>query len=135
MRIAAIQYINALPLIYGLQQDPAVDLSLDVPSGCYQKLISREVEVALIPVFGTQTDTSIRAVKGLGIAAANRTESVILFSRKPLDRIQTVLTDAASLTSIVLLQIILKEKYACDAKLRPGPIHHIHQDDLQKDNR
>ena len=75
----------------------------------------------------TQTDTSIRAVKGLGIAAANRTESVILFSRKPLDRIQTVLTDAASLTSIVLLQIILKEKYACEAKLRPGPIHDIHQ--------
>lgn len=127
MRVAGIRYINALPLIYGLRKDPSVDLTLDAPSVCYQKLISGDVDVALIPVFGTQINPEIRAVKGLGIAAFNRTASVYLFATKPLDRVQSVVTDPGSISSATLVRIILRGKYNNLPRFAPGVISNIHE--------
>jgi chorismate dehydratase len=126
MRVAAIRYINTLPLIYGLEKHPAIDLTLDTPSRCYQKLIKNEVDVALIPVIGTQMNQEVRAIKGLGIAAGNKTESVYLFATKPLDHIQTVLADLSSLTSVLLSKIILKEKYGNEPEFLSGSTENIH---------
>jgi chorismate dehydratase len=126
MRIAAIRYINTLPLIYGFDSWPGIDLVLDTPSGCYQRLIQHEVDVALIPIIGTQLNSEIRAIKGLGIAAMHRTESVYLFATKPLDRIKTVLSDPASLTSVLLSKVILHEKYSNDPQFLTGSTENIH---------
>ena len=111
MRIAAIRYINALPLIFGLQQHHDHDLIFDTPSGCFRKLISNEADVALIPVLGTQMHPDVRAIRDLGIAAENQTESVFVYFEKPLNKIQTVAVDPASLTSVNLLKIILHIQY------------------------
>jgi chorismate dehydratase len=126
MRVAAIRYINTLPLIYGLEKNPAVDLIFDTPARCYQKLISDEVDAALIPVVGTQMNPDVRALKGLGIAAGNRTESVYLFATKPLDRVSTVLADLSSLTSVLLSKVILHEKYGNDPQFFSGSTENIH---------
>src|SRR5918996_1374182 len=111
MKIAAICYINTLPLVYGMELNPDLELTFDTPARCYQRLLQNEADVALIPIIGTQLNKEIRAIKGLGIAASHRTESVYLFATKPLDRVRTGIGDPSSLTSIVLSKIILKEKY------------------------
>jgi chorismate dehydratase len=111
MRIAAIRYINTLPLIFGLQNRNDHDLILDTPSACFRKLISNEVDVALIPVWGTQLQADVHAIPDLGIAANNQTESVFVYSNKQLNKIQTVAVDPASLTSVNLLKIILHVQY------------------------
>jgi len=127
MRISAVRYINALPLIYRLEDEPSVTLTFETPSVCYQKLISREADVGLIPVIGTQMDPTIRAIKGLGIAAKTRSESVFVFSKKPLDLVRSVATDSASLTSVTLLKIILKEKYGNTPEFHSNVIYNIHE--------
>ncbi len=111
MRIAAIRYINALPLIFGLQNRQDHDLVLDTPSSCFRKLIAGEVDVALIPVLGTQMHPDVRAISDLGIAAQTQTESVFVYSQKPLSQIRTVAVDPASLTSVNLLKMILQLRY------------------------
>jgi len=126
MRVAAIRYINTLPLIYGMDQNPTIDIVFDTPSRCYEKLIKNEVDVALIPIIGTQMDPSIHALKGLGIAAIHRTESVYLFATKPLDRVQTLLADPSSLTSVMLSKIILQEKYGNESQFLSGNAENIH---------
>ena len=127
MRVAGISYINALPLIFGLRKDPAISLTLDVPSACFRRLSQGEVDVALVPVFCTQSDPTIRAVKGLGIAAVNRTASVYLFAKKPLDRIESVVTDPGSISSTNLLRIILKGKYNNTPRFQSGAVFNIHE--------
>jgi chorismate dehydratase len=127
MRIAAIRYINTLPLIYGMEHHPDLSLTYDTPSRCYKQLIDDEVDVALVPVLGTQLDPRIRALKGLGIAAIHRTESVYLFTTKPLDRIKTVLCDPSSLTSVLLSKIILQEKYGNKPDFLTGSGDNIHE--------
>jgi len=127
MRVAAIRYINTLPLIYGLELNPSVELVLDTPSRCFKKLIQDEVDVALIPVIGTQMNPQVRALKGLGIASTHKTESVYLFATKPLDHVQTVLADPSSLTSVLLSKIILHEKYGNDPQFFSGSTENIHE--------
>ena len=127
MRVAAIRYVNTLPLIYGLDFHPDLTLTLDTPSRCFERLIQDEVDVALIPIVGTQMNPDIRAIKGLGISAAQRTESVYLFSTKPLDRIQTVLSDRSSLTSVLLSRIVLHVKYGNDPEFLTGSADNIHE--------
>ena len=112
--------------MYGLQENPAVQISLVTPSECYRQLTQGEADVGLIPVIGLQQNSKIRALKGLGIAAVQRTESIYLFSTKPLDRLATVTTDPASLTSVALLKIILKKKYQNSPEFRSGDISNIH---------
>jgi chorismate dehydratase len=111
MRVAAIHYLNTLPLIHGLRNNEDHELILDTPSSCFKRLIDKEVDVALIPVFGTQMHPDVRAISGIGIAAEKQTESVLLYSHKPLDQIKSVSVDPASLTSVNLLKIILEKKY------------------------
>ena len=127
MRIAAIRYINTLPLIYGMEYHPDLNLTFDTPSRCYRMLIEDQVDVALIPILGTQMNPALRAIKGLGIAATNRTESVYLFTTKPLDRIKTVLSDPSSLTSVLLSKIILQEKYGNRPDFLTGSAENIHE--------
>jgi chorismate dehydratase len=125
MRVAAIHYLNSLPLIHGLQHNPDIELLLDHPSACFKHLISREVDVALIPVFGTQLHEQLRAIRGIGIAAEKQTESVFLYSFKPLDQIETVSVDPASLTSLNLLKIILREKYGNEPRFIMSDSHDL----------
>lgn len=127
MRIAAIRYINTLPLIYGLESHSDIHVIFDTPSGCYQRLMQNDVDVALIPTIGTQSNTEVRALKGLGIAALSRTESVYLFTTKPLDRIKTVLCDPSSLTSVMLSKIILQAKYENRPEFLSGSAESIHE--------
>lgn len=126
LRVGGVSFINTLPLIYGLQEQPDVQLVLDTPSVCYKKLVAREVDVALVPVMGLQYNDSIRAIKGLGIAAVNRTESIYLFARKPLDRLTSVATDSSSLTSVALLKIILKQKYGVAPHFESKDVDNLH---------
>jgi chorismate dehydratase len=120
MRIAAIRYINALPLIYGLERNATHQILLTTPSLCFEKLLTGQVDIALIPVFATQTLPRILALSGLGIAAENRTESVYLITKKQPDQIQSAVTDPASLTSTTLLKIILQEKYGSTPAFLPN---------------
>ena len=127
MKIAAIRYINTLPLIYGMELNPDLELIFDTPARCYEKLLNDEVDVALIPIIGTQLNSEIRAIKGLGIAATHRTESVYLFSTKPLDRVKTVIGDPSSLTSVMLAKIILNEKYRNKPRFISDSVDNIHE--------
>jgi chorismate dehydratase len=120
MRIAAVRYINALPLLHGLEKNKALDLSYHTPAICYERLTTGQADVGLIPIIGTQLSDSIRALKGLGIAAAQKSESVLLFAKKPLDRLERVLTDQGSMTSVMLLKIILRAKYGISPHFSSG---------------
>lgn len=127
MRIAAVRYINALPLLYGLENRVEVDLSYETPAECFRKLVQGHVDLGLIPVIGTQTSSVIRCVKGLGIASSGPCESVYLFARKPLDQVRSVATDEGSLTSVTLLKILFRKKYHNTPEFQSVSVRNLHE--------
>ena len=52
-KVSAVSYLNTVPFIHGLKQSKlihSIDLQLDYPSICADKLINGTVDLALVPV-------------------------------------------------------------------------------------
>lgn len=111
-RVGCVSYLNAAPLINGLDQVPGVSVRVDVPSALLDDLLSGEVEVALCPVidyFCAQTPLKLVPVGGIGCDGPTLT--VRLYSKVPIDQVTTLHADTDSHTSVALVQVLLRELF------------------------
>jgi chorismate dehydratase len=123
--VGSVSYLNAKPLIYGLEDDPRVDLQLAVPAKLLDGLNSQELDVALLPVIDYQRLADGRIVPSGGIGCDGPTLTVRIFSRKPIEKIEVLACDSESHTSVALARIVLAEHYSVeprfvDSSLRTG---------------
>ena len=113
IKVSCVSYLNSQPFIFGLKNNSIineVDLSLDVPSVCAEKLLSGQVDIGLIPVAGIPEMKESHIISDYCIGADGKVETVLLFSDVPLEKINSVLLDYQSRTSVLLLKI-LAEKF------------------------
>jgi chorismate dehydratase len=111
MKIGGVSYLNARPLLHGLEDLPGITLTLDVPARLLDGLRSGKHDVALLPIIDYQKMSGLRIVPVGGIGCDGPTLTVRIFSPVPIDRIETLACDPDSHTSVVLAQIILAERY------------------------
>jgi chorismate dehydratase len=120
IRLAAVSYLNARPLVAGLEREPGVSLTTDVPARLLDLLLADRADVALCPVIDYQTSPrDLVIVPGGAIGADGETLTVRLFSRRPLEEIETVHVDSESHTSVALLEILLAERNGRRPRLAP----------------
>ena len=110
-RLGSVSYLNAKPLIYGLERDPAVKLGLDVPSGLLGGLRREEYDVALLPVIDYQRMPGLRMLTCGGIGSDGPTLTVRIFSHVPFAQIRNMACDTDSHTSVALSRVILAERF------------------------
>ena len=120
LRISLVDFLNARPLTWGLLHEPpaGVSVSRDLPSVCAEKLADGSADVGLIPSIEYQRIPNLRAVPGLGIAAASEVRSVLLVSDVSREKIRSVWLDPASRTSAALVRILLKRVYGLTPEYR-----------------
>ena len=120
LRISLVDFLNARPLTWGLLHEPpaGVSVSRDLPSVCAEKLADGSADVGLIPSIEYQRIPNLRAVPGLGIAAASEVRSVLLVSDVSREKIRSVSLDPASRTSAALVRILLKRVYGLEPEYR-----------------
>src|SRR5437773_8398659 len=114
-RVAAVSYLNARPLIHGLEANPAVELSLDVPSRLLDGLRDATSDVALLPVIDYQRLDGLTIIPAGGIGSDGPTLTVRIFSRVPIEEVRSLACDPDSHTSVALARIILARRH----NLRP----------------
>lgn len=117
LRVASVGFVNARPLIAGLDADPEVELAVDVPSRLLDRMRAAQADVALLPVIDLQREPGLRIVPAGGIGCDGPTLTVRLFSQTPLDRITTLACDPDSHTSVALARIVLLELYGAAPEL------------------
>ena len=110
-RIGSVSFLNARPLIAGLDEDSRVQLSLEVPSRLLDGMRERRYETALLPVIDYQKLEGLKIIPAGGIGSDGETLTVRVFSRVPIDRITRVACDTDSHTSVALVKVILAERY------------------------
>ena len=115
LAIGSVSYLNARPLIYGLDEADDLRLSLDVPARLMGGLRERRYDVALLPVIDYQRMPGLRVVPAGGIGCDGPTLTVRLFSQQPIEQTRTLACDPDSHTSVALARIVLAERYG----LRP----------------
>ncbi len=120
IRVGAVSYLNARPLIYELEQlAPTAELILDYPSRLAERLKAGQLDVALIPIIEFRRGSNYWLVPGIGIASQGPVLSVTLFSRVPWEKIRRLALDEGSRTSAALAEILLRKRYRVQAEIVP----------------
>lgn len=124
VRIGAVSYLNARPLVFGLDQGSGgdrIELSYDVPSVLSARMAAGELDIALLPTIELARIPDLAIVPGLAIGSLGPCRSVLLVARKPLDEIRTIALDPESRTSNVLVQVLCAESWGLAPRFAPGP--------------
>lgn len=121
IRLGAVDYLNARPLVYGLElQADLFALRFDPPSKCAALLHEGSIDVGMIPSIEYQRGHSpYHIVPGMAITSDGPVASVALFSTKPLDQVRTIAADTSSRTSVGLLRVLCYERFGVDPSFEP----------------
>jgi chorismate dehydratase len=119
-RLGVVSFLNARPLIEGLENAPEFELLYAVPSQLPALLNAGRVDAALTPVIDlARFGRSWEIVSDACIACDGETLTVRVFSRVPPARISVLHVDRDSHTSVVLAQALWGEKYGRRLETRP----------------
>jgi chorismate dehydratase len=121
IRISAVSYTNTKPFLYGIQNTPIfdkIDLSLDIPADCAQKLIDDKVDIGLIPVASILNLHQWNIISAYCIGANGPVNSVFVFSNCAIADVKTMQFDPQSRTSNNLARVLMKNFW----KVQPKPV-------------
>ena len=111
IKISAVSYTNTKPFIYGIEHSGlinTIELSLDIPSDCANKLIDGQVDIGLVPVAVIPQVSGANIVADYCIGSVGEVNSVFIFSKVPVQEIRTLKLDPQSRTSNNLAKVLLK---------------------------
>ena len=120
-KISAVSYLNTIPFIYGLKNSPIfgqIELSLDFPALCADKLIRGAVDIALVPVVAIPQLENPNIFSNYCIGANGEVGTVCLYSDVPINEIESIALDYQSRTSVSLLKILLNEYWDLNPELK-----------------
>lgn len=116
-RLGHIQFLNCLPLYYGLvKQDVLLDVDLvkGAPRDLAEKLLSGELDIAPIPsIEYCRNWRELALIPDISISSAGEVRSILLISKVPAEQLgsRTVALADTSRTSQVLTRIVLAERF------------------------
>lgn len=112
-----MSYLNTKPLIYGIEKGmikDEADLLIDYPSRIASMLLEDTIDVGLVPVAIIPEMKEYHIISDYCIGSVGAVASVCLFSEVPLHKIETVLLDYQSRTSVALLKVLIKNFWKID---------------------
>jgi cyclic dehypoxanthinyl futalosine synthase len=114
IRIAAVSFLNARPITYGLERGLGANrfqLTFELPSRCAELLERGEVDVGLIPSAAYATSAAdLRVVPGVAIAGFGPVRTVLLVGDVPWAEMEEIALDGASRSSATLLRLLCRER-------------------------
>jgi chorismate dehydratase len=152
-RLGAVEYLNARPLVYGLEQSPRFALRFDVPSRCASLLHEGAIDVGLIPSIEylrgpvetarvspklasntaraeadgpyVQQTAGYAIVPGMAISSRGPVASVAIYATKAISDVASLALDTSSRSSVALARVL------CARAFRISPAFSSHPPDLQ----
>jgi chorismate dehydratase len=115
VRLGAVGYLNARPLVYGLDLAPRFDVRYDVPSECARLLHEAAIDVGLIPSIEYLRGGPYSIVPDLAIASRGPVASVAIYTTRPMQEVRSIAMDTSSRTSVALVGVLCARLF----KIRP----------------
>ncbi|MAM05526.1 MAG: radical SAM protein [Flavobacteriales bacterium] len=131
IKISSVSYLNSLPFIYGIKESDLyseIELFLDPPSLCADKLIKDEIDIGLVPVVTLHSLKNYKILSEYCIGSEGVVDTVCVFSNVPINQVKTILLDPQSRTSVELLKILLKNHWGIN------PVLYSEKIDLELEN-
>lgn len=123
IKVSCVRYLNSQPFIYGLKNSSLIneiELSLDVPSACAEKLLNGSVDIGLVPIAIIPELKESHIISDYCIGADGKVETVLLLSDVPLEKIENIFLDYQSRTSVLLLKILADKFWGISPQWKEG---------------
>jgi len=121
IRVGAVTYLNARPLVYGLEHSDRFSIRYDLPSECARLLHAHETDIGLIPsIEYLRGPSDYWIVPGPAVTSRGPVASVAIYTRREPRDIRTIAMDTSSRTSVALAAIMLRRRF--DAAPEPAPM-------------
>ena len=123
LRISVVQYLNSVPLIWGMLHGPQQgkhELQFATPAHCADAVRDGKADIGIIPAIEYHRIDHLQIISGISIASKSRVRSVLLLSKVPIEKIQSVAVDTSSRTSAAFLRILLGKFYSRTVNFIPS---------------
>jgi len=112
--VGAVSYLNTKPLLYGIERSPVaarIQLVIDYPARIAAMLLKDEIDMGLVPVAIIPQMKEYHINGDWCIGSDGNVASVCIFSEVPIEKVEKVLMDYQSRTSVQLARVLLKEHW------------------------
>ncbi|HEX4348619.1 MAG TPA: menaquinone biosynthesis protein [Vicinamibacterales bacterium] len=120
VRLGAVGYLNARPLVYGLDARPEFALRFDVPSRCADLLHEGAIDLGLIPSIEYLRGENLSVVPSLAIASRGPVASVAIYTTKDMADVRSIALDTSSRTSVALVSVLCARAFRIKPDLAPA---------------
>jgi len=123
IRVGAVSYLNTKPLLYGIERASVrkdIQLIIDYPASIATMLLRNEIDMGLVPVAIIPQMKEYHINGDYCIGSNGDVASVCLFSETPIDKVEKVVLDYQSRTSVQLARVLLKEYWKVSPELIDG---------------
>jgi chorismate dehydratase len=124
VRLGAVGYLNARPLVYGLEHAAEFSVRFDVPARCADLLHQGAIDLGLIPSieYLRAPADGYTIVPDLAIASHGAVASVALYATRPIQDVRSIALDTSSRTSVALVRVLCARIFNIAPSLHPhGP--------------
>jgi chorismate dehydratase len=126
VRLGAVSYLNARPLVCGLDRSPRFSLRYDVPSICTRLLHAGEIDLGLVSSIEYTRGDAYRIVPEVAIASDGPVASIAIFATRPMADVRSIAVDTSSRTSVALVRVLCRLRFGID------PVITDHRPDLEE---
>jgi len=123
VRLGAVGYLNARPLVYGLERSPQFEIRFDVPSRCAELLHQGAIDVGLIPsIEYLRRPAGVEPyaiVPDVAITSNGPVASVAIFTARSLADVRSIALDTSSRSSVALVRVLCARVFG----IRPALEH------------
>jgi chorismate dehydratase len=125
VRLGAVSYLNARPLVEGLGGRPdRFAVRYDLPSVCARLLHAGDIDLGLIPSIEYARGEGYAIVPDCAVASDGPVASVAIFTSVPIERVRTIALDTSSRTSVALTRVMAARHFGI------APVFVDHRPDL-----
>ncbi len=111
VRLGAVGYLNARPLVYGLDREPRFRVRYDVPSECARLLHAGDIDLGLIPSIEYLRGGPYCIVPDLAIASRGTVASVAIYTTRSMSDVRSIAMDTSSRTSVALVRVLCARQF------------------------
>ena len=114
VRVGAVNYLNARPLLYGFEQGMMMDqieLTFNYPGQIAAGLLSGDLDIGLVPVAVLPGMDAFQIISDYGIAADGPVASVAIFAEQPIQQLDQLILDYQSRTSVMLARYLMQHHW------------------------
>lgn len=120
--LTAVSYLNTKPFMFGILSSriaQQLDIQLDIPSKCAERLSSGQADIGLVPVGALHEIPNARIISDYCIGSTGAVRTVCIFAEKPLSQLTHIYLDYHSRTSVELAKVLLEQYWK--VSLQPIP--------------